>query len=266
MQIADISRVRHPNLVTLIGACQESFALVYEFLPKGNLDDRLRSHKQPPLTWQERTKIIYEICSVLTFLHSNKPPIVHGDLQPANILFDANLVSKLGNLGIFRVQLNTASPDVIGPMENSMYMDPRYRMTGTLMPHSDVYSLGIIILQLLTGKNHDWRIAEVVKDAIKRDELCSALDPSAGNWPLVQVNQLAHLGLRCAKFRLRDRPDLAGDVWKVVKSLMKAASRTAGRAPSSDVPPPDFVCPVIQVRIPSVSWSMFHINYRFDFF
>uniref|UniRef100_A0A0D9VJ79 RING-type E3 ubiquitin transferase n=1 Tax=Leersia perrieri TaxID=77586 RepID=A0A0D9VJ79_9ORYZ len=261
-EIAVLSRVRHPNLVTLIGSCRESFGLVYEFLPKGSLEDRLAClNNTPPLTWQVRTKIIYEMCSALTFLHSNKPhPIVHGDLKPANILLDANLVSKLGDFGICRllIQSNTNTAfattrlyRTTTPKGTFAYMDPEFLTSGEITPRSDVYSLGIIILRLLTGKPPQ-KIAEVVEDAIESGELHSILDPSAGSWPFVQANQLAHLGLRCAEMSRRRRPDLTGDVWKVVEPLMKAASLTAVRPsfvvrPDDDAPPPSyFVCPIFQ--------------------
>uniref|UniRef100_A0A0E0GAV4 RING-type E3 ubiquitin transferase n=1 Tax=Oryza nivara TaxID=4536 RepID=A0A0E0GAV4_ORYNI len=261
-EIAVLSRVRHPNLVTLIGSCREAFGLVYEFLPKGSLEDRLAClNNTPPLTWQVRTRIIYEMCSALSFLHSNKPhPIVHGDLKPANILLDANFVSKLGDFGICRllIQTNTGAAAAATtrlyrtttPKGTFAYMDPEFLTTGELTPRSDVYSLGIIILRLLTGKPPQ-KIAEVVEDAIESGGLHSILDPSAGSWPFVQANQLAHLGLRCAEMSRRRRPDLATDVWKVVEPLMKAASLTAGRpsfvARPDDSPPPSyFVCPIFQ--------------------
>ncbi|XP_062222517.1 U-box domain-containing protein 33-like [Phragmites australis] len=265
-EVVVLSRVRHPNLVTLIGACREAFGLVYEFLPNGSLEDRLAcANNTPPLTWQVRTKIICEMCSALIFLHSNKPhPVVHGDLKPGNILLDANFVSKLGDFGICRLlnQSNTTRSDITRSITTKLhrtttpkgtfaYMDPELLSTHELTPRSDVYSLGIIILRLLTGRPPQ-RIAEVVEDAMERGELDAVLDPTAGDWPFVQANQLAHIALRCAEMSRRRRPDLAGEVWKVVEPLMKAASLTAARpsfaASSSDDAhaPSYFVCPIFQ--------------------
>ncbi|XP_066319052.1 U-box domain-containing protein 33-like [Miscanthus floridulus] len=262
-EVAVLGRVRHPNLVTLIGACREAFGLVYEFLPNGSLEDRLAcTNNTPPLTWQVRTKIICEMCSALIFLHSNKPhPVVHGDLKPGNILLDANFVSKLGDFGICRFlsQSSTTTTRAITtklhrtttPKGTFAYMDPEFLSTGELTPRSDVYSFGIIILRLLTGRPPK-SIAGVVEDAVERGELHTVLDPTAGDWPFVQANQLAHIGLRCAEMSRRRRPDLAGEVWKVVEPLMKAASLDAGRlsfAPSSldDAHAPSyFVCPIFQ--------------------
>jgi serine/threonine protein kinase len=258
--------VRHPNLVTLIGACREAFGLVYEFLPNGSLEDRLAcTNNTPPLTWQVRTKIICEMCSALIFLHSNKPhPVVHGDLKPGNILLDANFVSKLGDFGICRLlsqssttttttrAITTKLHRTTTPKGTFAYMDPEFLSTGELTPRSDVYSFGIIILRLLTGRSPK-SIAEVVEDAVERGQLHAVLDPTAGDWPFVQANQLAHIGLRCAEMSRRRRPDLVGEVWKVVEPLMKAASLDAGRlsfAPSSSLDdahaPSYFLCPIFQ--------------------
>uniref|UniRef100_A0A453P7Y6 RING-type E3 ubiquitin transferase n=1 Tax=Aegilops tauschii subsp. strangulata TaxID=200361 RepID=A0A453P7Y6_AEGTS len=261
-EVAVLGRVRHPNLVALIGSCREAFGLVYEYLPNGSLEDRLAcANDTPPLTWQVRTRIIYEMCSALTFLHSNKPhPVVHGDLKPANILLDANLVSKLGDFGICRLLTQSGTSTAATtlyrtttPRGTFAYMDPEFLSSGELTPRSDVYSLGIIILQLLTGRRPQ-KIAEVVEDAVEKGELHTVLDPSAGAWPFVQANQLAHLGLRCAEMSRRRRPDLAREVWTVVEPLMKAASLTARRptfAASSALPdeastPSYFVCPIFQ--------------------
>lgn len=261
-EVAVLSRVRHPNLVTLIGSCREAFGLVYEFLPNGSLEERLAcTNNTPPLTWQVRTRIIYEMCSALTFLHSNKPhPVVHGDLKPANILLDANLVSKLGDFGICRLLIqsnNSANTTKLyrttTPRGTFAYMDPEFMSTGELTPRSDVYSFGIIILQLLTGRPPQ-KIADVVEDAMEKGDLHSIIDPSAGSWPFVQANQLAHLGLRCAEMSRRRRPDLAREVWVVVEPLMKAASLTARRPTFAPASSPDdeastpsyFLCPIFQ--------------------
>ncbi|CAL5020436.1 unnamed protein product [Urochloa decumbens] len=260
-EVAVLGRVRHPNLVTLIGACREAFCLVYEFLPNGSLEDRLAcAGNTPPLTWRARTRIILEMCSALTFLHSSQ--VVHGDLKPGNILLDGNHVSKLGDFGICRLllgQSNTTTTRAITttrlhrtatPKGTFAYMDPELLSTGELTPRSDVYSLGVIILRLLTGRPPA-RIAEAVEDAVERGELHAVLDPAAGDWPFVQASQLARVGLRCAEMSRRRRPDLAGEVWSVVEPLAKAAAgRPAAALLGLDdddrAAPAHFVCPIFQ--------------------
>lgn len=258
LQVSVLTRVRHPNLVTLIGACSDVLALIYEFLPNGSLEDRLAQiNSTPPLTWQVRTRIIAEICSALIFLHSNKPhPVVHGDLKPANILLDANLVSKLSDFGIcrFLVESNTSTTLCRRtlPKGTFAYIDPEFLTTGELEPRSDVYAFGIIILRLLTGKPA-LGIAREVQEALDKGYLHSIVDPSAGDWPFVQAKQLAHLGSRCCDMNRRNRPALVGEVWKVVEPMMRAALLCASSTSfnsSADENfriPSYFICPIFQV-------------------
>ncbi|CAL5036943.1 unnamed protein product [Urochloa decumbens] len=255
-EVAVLSRVRHPHLVTLLGACSESSALVYEFLPNGSLEDFLAcADKRQTLIWQIRIRIIAEICSALVFLHKNKPhSVVHGDLKPANILLDVNLVSKLSDFGISRLLIqsstnNTTLYHTMHPLGTPLYMDPEFLATGELTPHSDVYSFGIVVLRLLTGKP-PVGIKKIVEDAITKGELHSVVDSSAGEWPDVLVQQLAHLALSCTEMSRRCRPDLSGEVWGVVEALRDdaALSSASSSGPVSDenCTPSYFICPISQ--------------------
>jgi serine/threonine protein kinase len=258
LQVTILSRVRHRHLVTLLGACSESSALVYEFLPNGSLEDFLVcADKRQTLLWQIRTRIFAEICSALIFLHKNKPhPVVHGDLKPANILLDVNLVSKLSDFGISRLLIqfstnNTTLYHTMHPVGTPLYMDPEFLATGELTPHSDVYSFGIVVLRLLTGKP-PVGIKKIVEDAMMKDDLRSVVDPTAGEWPDVHVQQLAHLALSCTELSRRCRPDLSGEVWRVVEAMRDAATTTPSASSSRSVPDENctssyFICPISQV-------------------
>nr|XP_034572176.1 U-box domain-containing protein 57-like isoform X2 [Setaria viridis]TKV95083.1 hypothetical protein SEVIR_9G337400v2 [Setaria viridis] len=257
-EVVVLSRVRHPNLVTLMGSCSEASGLVYEFLPNGSLEDRLACENDtPPLTWQVRTRIIGEICSALVFLHSNKPhPVIHGDLKPANILLDANLVSKLSDFGIscLLVKSSTMSTSIYqttSPRGTFSYMDPEFLTTGELTARSDIYSLGIVILQMVTGKLA-LGIGRAVEDALDRDELELLVDKSAGQWPFVQAKKLMLLGLQCAELSRRRRPYRMSDVWCVIEPLVKSASLSAtpqsfGHQFVERHTPSCFFCPISQV-------------------
>ncbi|XP_019709475.1 U-box domain-containing protein 33 isoform X2 [Elaeis guineensis] len=254
-----LSRVRHPHLVTLIGACPEAWALIYEFLPNGSLEDRLACRNNtPPLSWQTRTRIAAEIRSALIFLHSNKPQsVVHGDLKPANILLDANFTSKLGDFGIcrFLVQSNTSTTPYCHthPKGTFAYMDPEFLTSGELTPQSDVYSFGVIILRLLTGKPA-FGIVGKVREALEKECLDEILDPSAGGWPYVQAKQLAQVGLKCCEVKRKRRPHLAGEAWRVLDPMMKAASSMGPSclpfwlkaSEDNNCIPSYFICPISQ--------------------
>ncbi|KAJ3706771.1 hypothetical protein LUZ61_010476 [Rhynchospora tenuis] len=262
-EVAVLSRIRHPNLVTLIGTCPEIQALVYEYLQNGSLEDCLaRSNNTLPLPWQTRTRIIGEICSALIFLHSNQPhPVVHGDLKPENILLDANLVSKISNFGMCEMlmQSNEGTNSMFhttNPKGNEFNMEPNLISTGEVTTKSDVYSLGIIILRLLTG----WQplnISTRVEKAIQNGNLHLVIDPSAGEWPFIQVSQLAHLGLKCTELNRIKLVDLMNDVWQVIKPMMQVAASSVSplsfASDSDDQQVPSyFICPIFQVHL--ISW------------
>nr|GMC64847.1 U-box domain-containing protein 32 isoform X1 [Ipomoea batatas] len=154
-----LSRVRHPNLVTLIGYCSESRSVVYEYLDNGNLEYHLFSQARSRLLhWQYRIRIAIEICSALIFLHASSPCLVHGNLKPSNILLDAKFVSKISDLGIIRLisksgnPFNCTTPSTMDNPEASIYVDPDFVKEGDQTAKSDVYAFGIVILQLLTAR------------------------------------------------------------------------------------------------------------------
>ncbi|CAH2057774.1 unnamed protein product [Thlaspi arvense] len=246
-----LSKMRHPNIITLIGACPEGWSLVYEYLPDGSLEDSLNcKDNSPPLSWQNRVRIATEICAALVFLHSNKAhSLVHGDLKPANVLLDANLVSKLSDFGTCSLHhpkgSKSASTDVTGTVA---YLDPEASSGGELTPKSDVYSFGIILLRLLTGRPA-LRIANEVKYALDSGTLNNLLDPLAGDWPFVQAEQLARLALRCCEAVSENRPDLATEVWRVLEPMRASSGGSSsfhlGRN-EQRIAPPYFICPIFQ--------------------
>ena len=256
LQVAILNRVRHPNIVNLIGSCSEISTLVYEFLPNGSLEDRLTcADNTSSLTWQSRTRIISEICLGLVFLHSNKPHLViHGDLKPDNILLDANLISKLSDFGISKIikQSDTNTTTLYRtthPAGTFAYIDPQFHSTGELTPKSDVYSFGIIVLRLLTGKRAQ-NIANEVQEGMRVGRFLSIVDKSAGKWPSDLAKKLAKLGLRCADISRRKRPDMS-EVWAMIEPLVKDASLlSVGSSTSNEEHVPShFICPIMQVYI-----------------
>nr|XP_023886848.1 U-box domain-containing protein 32 isoform X7 [Quercus suber] len=252
-EVEVLSRIRHPNLVTLIGTCPESRSLVYEYLKNGSLADHLAcKDNTSPLSWQIRTQIVADICSALIFLHSNKPCIIHGNLKPSKVLLDANFVSKLGDLGIFRLIPQKEHPAYTTKLcnnlkGNSMYMDPEYLETGKLTPESDIYSFGILMLQILTGRP----LLSVVKDvkcALENENFNGVLDFSAGDWPLEQAKQLAQLGLRCCEKHPLNRPDLVLEIWPLLEPMKASRVASASCLVSKKLHriPSHFMCPIYQ--------------------
>lgn len=201
-------------MVLLLGACPEYGCLVYEYMANGSLDDRLfRRGNSLPLPWQLRFRIAAEIGTGLLFLHQTKPePLVHRDLKPANILLDRNFVSKISDVGLARLVPPSVADTVTQYRMTSTagtfcYIDPEYQQTGMLGIKSDVYSLGIMLLQIITAKP-PMGLTHVVERAIENNAFHEVLDPAVFDWPVEEALSFAKIALQCAELRRKDRPDL----------------------------------------------------------
>uniref|UniRef100_A0A803M0A7 RING-type E3 ubiquitin transferase n=1 Tax=Chenopodium quinoa TaxID=63459 RepID=A0A803M0A7_CHEQI len=242
-----LSRIRHPNIVTLMGICPEARTIIYEYLKRGSLEDQLAcSGKTPPLQWQTRVRIAIELCSALIFLHTNNPPIIHGNLKPTKVLLDANFKSKLGDLGIFFLIPQNEIP-IKSQHCTSLYIDPEFLETGVVTRESDIYSFGMILLRLLTGRSSSG-IVKDVKCALQKDKLEFVLDFSAGDWPINQARTLAQMALQCCDRKPSKRPDLASDIWSVLEPLKKSCDTRASclQKKENRRPPSHFLCPIYQ--------------------
>lgn len=248
-----LSKIRHPHLLILLGACPDHGCLVYEYMENGSLEEMLfQKNSTPPIPWFERYRIAWEIASALVFLHNTKPkPIIHRDLKPANILLDHNLVSKIGDVGL-SMMLHSDSSSVStmykdsGPVGTLCYIDPEYQRSGLISPKSDVYAFGMVILQLLTAKPAI-ALTDAVETAIDDGHLEEILDPEAGRWPIEETKELAVLGLSCAELRRRDRPDLKDQVLPILERLKEVATRARDLAScAQSMPPNHFICPILK--------------------
>ncbi|PSR86705.1 Serine/threonine-protein kinase [Actinidia chinensis var. chinensis] len=242
-EVQVLGKLQHPHLVTLIGACPEAWSLVYEYLPNGSLQDRLsRRSNTCSLTWKIRARIIAEVSSALLFLHSCKPEkIVHGNLKPENIVFDSAISCKICDFGICKLMpketLHCPSFRRGTELKGAFsYTDPEFNRTRSLTPKSDIYSLGLIILQLLTGRD-PVGLASEVRKAVSCGKLTSVLDSSAGEWPNFVSKQLVDLGLKCCELNSRDRPELTPSLVRELEKLYTLEERPA---------PSFFLCPILQ--------------------
>lgn len=231
-EVEVLSCIRHPNMVLLLGACPEYGCLVYEFMSNGSLEDRLfRRGNTPPLSWQLRFRIAAEIGTGLLFLHQTKPePIVHRDLKPANILLDRNYVSKISDVGLARLVPPSVADTVTQYRMTSTagtfcYIDPEYQQTGMLGIKSDIYSLGIMLLQIITAKP-PMGLTHHVERAIEKGTFAQMLDPVVPDWPVQEAMCFANIALKCAELRRRDRPDLGKAVLPELNRLRALAEET----------------------------------------
>ncbi|XP_024033175.1 U-box domain-containing protein 51 isoform X1 [Citrus clementina] len=213
-EVEVLSSIRHPNMVLLLGACPDYGCLVYEYMHNGSLEDRLlRRGNTPVIPWRKRFKIAAEIATALLFLHQAKPePLVHRDLKPANILLDRNYVSKISDVGLARLVPPSVADSVTQYHMTSAagtfcYIDPEYQQTGMLTTKSDIYSFGIMLLQILTARS-PMGLTHHVSRAIEKGTLAEMLDPAVTDWPAEAAESCAKLAIQCAELRKKDRPDL----------------------------------------------------------
>ncbi|XP_031250095.1 U-box domain-containing protein 51-like [Pistacia vera] len=230
-EVEVLSCIRHPNMVLLLGACPDYGCLVYEYMHNGSLEDRLlRRGNSPPLSWRKRFKIAAEIATALLFLHQAKPePLVHRDLKPANILLDRNYVSKISDVGLARLVPPSVADSVTQYHMTSAagtfcYIDPEYQQTGMLTTRSDIYSLGIMLLQIITAKP-PMGIAHHVGRAIEKGTFEEMLDPVVPDWPVEDALSFAKLAIGCAELRKKDRPDLGTVIVPELNRLRELGKR-----------------------------------------
>ncbi|CAL9226199.1 unnamed protein product [Arabidopsis halleri] len=150
-------RVHHINLVTLVGYCDEGqhLVLIYEYMSNGNLKQHLSGEcASSPLSWENRLRIAAETAQGLEYLHIGcKPPMIHRDIKSMNILLDNHFQAKLGDFGLsrsFPVGSEThVSTNVAG---SPGYLDPEYYRTNWLTEKSDVFSFGVVLLEIITSQ------------------------------------------------------------------------------------------------------------------
>nr|KAJ0209283.1 hypothetical protein LSAT_V11C400194510 [Lactuca sativa] len=225
-EVEVLTCIRHPHMVLLMGACPEYGCLIYEYMENGSLEDRLfRKNNTPVLPWTLRFKICFEIAAALHFLHQTRPqPLVHRDLKPGNILLDRNFVSKISDVGLARLVPPEVADD--GAQYHHMtaaagtfcYIDPEYQQTGILGTKSDIYSFGVILLQVITAKS-PMGLTHQVSKAIKEGKFVDVVDPAVADWPVEETMCLAKLGLQCCDMRKKGRPDLGSVILPQLKRL-----------------------------------------------
>ncbi|GKC24571.1 kinase RLK-Pelle-CrRLK1L-1 family protein, partial [Tanacetum coccineum] len=184
-EVKILSKLRHGNLVSLIGYCNEGkdMCLVYEFMPNGTLEDHL--HKDDTeLSWPERLKICIGAARGLDYLHtgtSTQHGVIHRDVKSPNILLDENFAAKISDFGLAKVcPINQTRTFVSTGVKGTFgYMDPYYFNSGKLTRKSDVYAFGVVLFEVLCGKQavdpsldeDQWSLAAWAQDQIKEGKL-----------------------------------------------------------------------------------------------
>ncbi|KAJ0971053.1 hypothetical protein J5N97_019012 [Dioscorea zingiberensis] len=208
-EVTVISRLRHRNLVRLIGWCHEysEFLLVYEYMPNGSLDSHLFG-KRSSLAWPVRYKIAHGLASALLYLHEEwEQCVVHRDVKASNVMLDSSFNAKLGDFGLARFvdhDLGSQTTVLAGTMG---YLAPECVTTSKASKESDVYSFGVVALEIACGRKpvdpkageEKMRLVDWVWELYGQGRLIEAVDERLdGEFERNQVERLMILGLWCA--------------------------------------------------------------------
>ncbi|XP_045787705.1 putative receptor-like protein kinase At1g72540 [Trifolium pratense] len=232
-EVIFLGQLRHRNLVNLIGYCYEDEhrLLVYEYMERGSLEEKLFKGYLATLPWLTRIKIAIGAAKGLAFLHEEEKPVIYRDVKASNILLDADYNAKLSDFG-----LAIDGPDkdqthiTTRVMGTQGYAAPEYINTGRLTTMSDVYSFGVVLLELLTGKKSvdkkrptreqdlvEWA-RPLLKDSYKLERIIdSRLEDQ---YSIEGARKLACLTYQCLSHHDKSRPSMR-NVVKTLQSIMK---------------------------------------------
>jgi serine/threonine protein kinase len=212
-ELESLMKVKHKNIVRFLGYCVDTqgraesyngkFVMVdvhqrllcFEYLPNGSLADYI-TDSSAGLEWRMRYKIIKGICEGLNYLHRNH--IVHFDLKPANILMDENMVPKISDFGLSMCFQDKGTQVLLTEMGGTIgYLAPEFFASGRITSKFDLYSLGVIIIEILTGKKGYEEVQNVLESWSNRSHISQR----------EQLRVCTEIGIQCSNFNPAKRPD-----------------------------------------------------------
>ncbi|XAR59187.1 Non-specific serine/threonine protein kinase [Bertholletia excelsa] len=236
-EVETLGKIRHKNIVKLWCCCttRDCKLLVYEYMPNGSLGDLLHSNKSGLLDWPTRHKIAMDAAEGLSYLHHDCiPPIVHRDVKSNNILLDGDFGARVADFGVAK------AVDAIGKGAKSMsviagscgYIAPEYAYTLRVNEKSDIYSFGVVILELVTGRlpvDPEFGEKDLVKwvcTTLDQKGLDHVLDPKLDLCFKEDICKVLNIGLLCTSPLPINRPSMR----KVVKMLQEVGAESQAKA------------------------------------
>jgi len=210
-EIVSIGRLRHRNLVPLLGYCRRKgeLFLVYSYMPNGSLDKYLHCEEHMAiLNWAQRFRVIKGIATGLLYLHEKWEKIViHRDIKASNVLLDGEMNGRLGDFGLARLYDHGTDPQTTHMVGTKGYLAPELLRTGKASPHTDVFAFGMFLLEVACGKmpvkknaeGHEFFLVDWVLEHWNNGLLIRTLDPRLeGDYNINEAFLILKLGLLCA--------------------------------------------------------------------
>ncbi|CAL0323580.1 unnamed protein product [Lupinus luteus] len=245
VEVELLSRLHSPYLLALFGYCSDSNhkLLVYEFMANGGLQEHLypisNSNVTPmKLDWETRLRIALEAAKGLEYLHEHvSPPVIHRDFKSSNILLDKKFHAKVSDFGLAKLGPDRAGGHVSTRVLGTQgYVAPEYALTGHLTTKSDVYSYGVVLLELLTGRvpvdmkrppGEGILVSWALPLLTDREKVVKIMDPALeGQYSMKEVIQVAAIAVMCVQPEADYRP-LMADVVQSLVPLIKTQRSTS---------------------------------------
>ncbi|KAL9458156.1 hypothetical protein AB3S75_007086 [Citrus x aurantiifolia] len=238
MEVELLGRLRSPYLLALLGYCSDRRKLlVYDYMANGGLQEHLypangSNSVASKLDWETRLRIALEAAKGLEFLHEHcSPPVIHRDFRSSNILLDKNFHAKVSDFGLAKIGSDKAGGHVSTRVLGTQgYVAPEYALTGHLTTKSDVYSYGVVLLELLTGRvpidvnkpsGEGVLVSWALPRLTDREKILEIMDPALeGQYSMKEVIQVAAIAAMCVQPEADYRP-LMADVVQSLVPLVK---------------------------------------------
>ncbi|KAL3536429.1 hypothetical protein ACH5RR_004890 [Cinchona calisaya] len=219
-EIVSIGRLRHRNLVPLLGYCRRKgeLLLVYEYMPNGSLDRFLYDQPKYTLSWNQRFRVIKGVASGLFYLHEGwEQVVVHRDVKASNVLLDGELNGRLGDFGLARLYDHGTDPQTTHVVGTLGYLAPEHTRTGKATTSTDVYAFGAFLLEVVSGRRpieartqaEDPILVDWVFSCWNKGEILEAVDQNLGlDYVREEVELVMKLGLLCSHSEPTVRPSM----------------------------------------------------------